>query len=31
MSEHEEGGQFPAMGEPGLLIADMRDFFRSYR
>ena len=30
-AEHEEGGHFPAMEEPALLVTDMRDFFRSYR
>jgi len=29
--EHEEGGHFPAMEEPALLIEDIRSFFRTVR
>ncbi|WP_425953905.1 epoxide hydrolase family protein [Xylanimonas sp. McL0601] len=30
-SEFAEGGHFPAMEEPGLLLADLRDFFETVR
>ena len=30
-SEFEEGGHFPAMEEPDLLVGDIRKFFRSLR
>jgi hypothetical protein len=29
--EHAEGGHFPAMEEPALLIEDLRAFFRNLR
>lgn len=29
--DHEEGGHFPAMEEPGLLVDDIRAFFRTVR
>jgi pimeloyl-ACP methyl ester carboxylesterase len=30
-TEFERGGHFPAMEEPGLLVADIRAFFRKIR
>jgi hypothetical protein len=30
-SEFTEGGHFPAMEEPGLLVEDIRAFFRGVR
>ena len=29
--DHDEGGHFPAMEEPGLLVDDIRTFFRTVR
>ncbi len=30
-SDHDEGGHFPAMEKPELLVGDIRDFFRTLR
>jgi hypothetical protein len=29
--EHDEGGHFPSLEEPGLLVGDLRTFFRGLR